>query len=56
MEKLLLTVPEVLEQLRISRATLYVLKGRGEIPFVHIGSRALIRKEDLDNYVRALVS
>lgn len=41
----LLTIPEVCEQLRISRATLYKLVKRGGLTLVKVGGKSLIPEE-----------
>jgi len=41
----LLTVKEACEHLRISRATLYTLVKKGQLAFVKIGGKSLIRQE-----------
>jgi len=38
----LLTVPEVANFLRVSRATIYLMVGRGEFPVVKLGKRTLL--------------
>ncbi|MBI2368920.1 MAG: helix-turn-helix domain-containing protein [Deltaproteobacteria bacterium] len=43
----LLTIRETCEKLRISRASLYRLVGRGELHLVKIGGRSLVREEEV---------
>jgi excisionase family DNA binding protein len=40
-ERILLTVPEAAEALSVSRATLYVMIGAGQLPTVRVGSRGV---------------
>lgn len=47
----LLTVKEVCERLRISRATLYNLVRKGELAFVKIGGKSLISEDDVDRLI-----
>ncbi|MGH2442701.1 MAG: helix-turn-helix domain-containing protein [Chloroflexota bacterium] len=51
---LLLTIPEAAEQLRISRAQLYVLIKQGTVETVHIGKLARIPRSALEQYVENL--
>ena len=50
----LLTVLEAAQELRIARSTVYKLMARGELKSVHVGSRRLIRRSDLAEFVAAL--
>src|SRR6185369_7190859 len=47
----LLTVAEVLAVLRVSRATLWRLTSRGDLPVVRIGDRTLFRPRDVARFV-----
>lgn len=47
----LLTVKEACQRLRISRATLYNLIKRGDLAFVKIGGKSLIREEAIDRLI-----
>jgi excisionase family DNA binding protein len=50
----LLTVPEVLDRLQISRVTLYQFIGSGALPSVLLGQRLRrIRQRDLDRFIAA---
>lgn len=53
---LLFTVNEAAEVLRISRAYVYELASRGEIPAVRVGRRVLIPREALHQWVRDQVA
>jgi excisionase family DNA binding protein len=48
----LLSVRDVAEQLRISRATVYALVGAGRLPHLRLSNAIRIRPEDLEAYVR----
>jgi excisionase family DNA binding protein len=50
----LLTTVEVAKTLKVSRATVYHLMQRGELKSVHLGSRRLIRRSDLDSFIANL--
>lgn len=52
--RLLLTVEEAADALAISRTSLYVLLGRGEIPVVHIGRSVRVPVDALNAYVARL--
>jgi excisionase family DNA binding protein len=47
----ILTVPEVSEYTRLSKSTIYDLTKAGKMPHIRIGSRILIRKEALDEWL-----
>lgn len=51
MESKLLNTVEAAEYLRISRRTVYRLIGKGEIPYVLIGSQKMILVKDLEKYI-----
>jgi len=48
----LLTIPEVCERVRVSRATLYRLIKRGTLPLVKIGGKSLIAEDALQKLIR----
>lgn len=50
-EKVILTVDEVAEILRISRASAYEACRRGEIPTIKIGRRVLVPRKGLDRLI-----
>jgi excisionase family DNA binding protein len=50
----LLTTVETAQALRISRSTVYKLIERGELKSVHLGSRRLIRRSDLESFIANL--
>lgn len=52
--RLLLTVEEAADALAISRTSLYVLLGKGEIPVVHIGRSVRVPVDALSAYVARL--
>ncbi len=51
-EEVLLTGTEVAQRLRISRAKVYMLIQRGEIPSVKMGRNVRIRQRDMEEYIR----
>ena len=51
LDRVLLTVPEACDYLRISRATLYRHIKQGKITPIKIGRRTLIDKSDLDRLI-----
>jgi len=48
---LLLTVAETAKELRVARSTVYRLISGGELKSIHIGSRRLIRRSDLESFI-----
>lgn len=46
-----LTVREAAEELRISRSTIYGLLARGELPSIRVGSRRLIVRRELVDWL-----
>ncbi len=51
METRLLKSDEVAEILQVSKAHVYVLMKRGEIPSVRIGKVVRVKREDLERYI-----
>ncbi|MCH2495421.1 MAG: helix-turn-helix domain-containing protein [Erythrobacter sp.] len=51
MEPIAMRVPEACRYLGISRSTLYVLIGEGEIEFIKLGSSTLVLTESLRSLV-----
>lgn len=51
----LLTVPEAMQVLRLSRWKLYELIRSGELTTVTIGRRRLVPRQALDDYVQRLM-
>jgi excisionase family DNA binding protein len=51
MDTELLTIPQVLERLRISRTTLYRHVKARELPHVKLGKRVLFRKADVEKFI-----
>lgn len=49
--KFLVTIPEAAELLSLSRAFVYKLIARGEIPVIHIGRAARIPVAELERWV-----
>jgi excisionase family DNA binding protein len=50
----LLTVPEAMDRLQVSRVTLYQFIGSGALPSVLLGKRLRrIRQRDLDRFIAA---
>ena len=54
-DRLMLTVAEVAEALRMGRTRVYDLLRTGELPSVLIGSSRRVRVADLSAYVESLV-
>jgi excisionase family DNA binding protein len=52
--KLTLSPADAAAQLNVSRSQLYILMGRGELPFVKIGRRRVILWDDLVAYLKRL--
>ena len=48
-----LTAPQVAAQLQLSRALVYALIQRGELPAVHIGRSVRVLPDDLDRWLKA---
>jgi excisionase family DNA binding protein len=46
------TVPEVMKALRVSRATIYRLMARHELPIVKVGRRTLVMRQALDAFIQ----
>ena len=51
----LLTIPEVLKLLRISRMTLYRQMAVGKLPHVKLGRRVLFRKADVEKFITSKI-
>lgn len=52
-DRLTLTMPEVAAALGISKRFAYELAQRGELPCVRLGHRVLVRKDALEEWLRA---
>jgi excisionase family DNA binding protein len=52
----LLTIREACDRLKLSRASLYRLIARGELPTVRIGRARRVIREDLDRFITTLRS
>lgn len=50
----LFTLPQVLEQLGVCRATLYKIVKRGDLTIVKLGGASRVRATDLQQYVEQL--
>ncbi|QRY48100.1 helix-turn-helix domain-containing protein [Mycolicibacterium boenickei] len=50
-EKLLLTIPETAELLRVHVATVYRLFERGELRWVNVGSRRLVTRVEVERFI-----
>jgi len=50
-EQKLLTVPQVLEQLGVCRATFYEIVKRGDLTVVKLGGASRVRVTDLQRYI-----
>jgi excisionase family DNA binding protein len=48
----LLTIPEVMKALRVSRATIYRLMANDALPFVKIRRRTLVSRDALDAFIQ----
>ena len=51
----LLTIPQVLDLLHISRQTLYRHLKAGKLPHVKLGRRVLFRKADVENFIASKI-
>ncbi len=51
-EEIFLTGTEVAQRLRISRAKVYWMIQRGEIPSVKMGRNVRVRQRDMEEYIR----
>ncbi len=54
-DEVLLTGTEVAQRLRISRAKVYMLIQRGEIPAVKMGRNVRVRQQDIEEYIRRCI-
>lgn len=50
----LLTVPETLAVLRLSKASLYSLLAHGKLPALKLGRKTVFRREDVEAFVGTL--
>ncbi|WRQ08182.1 excise [Mycobacterium phage dwieneke] len=50
-EKVLLTVPETADVLRVGRTTVYELFKRGELRWVQVGARRLVTRVEVDRFI-----
>lgn len=50
----LLTIADICRHFNVSRSTVYRLRDRNELPFVHIGRAVRIRREDADKWFASL--
>ena len=50
----LITIAEFLRTYNVSRSTVYRLRDRQELPFVHIGRAVRIRREDAERWYASL--
>ena len=51
-----MTIAEAQRELAVSRATIYRLRDRGTLRLVNIGRAARVPREDIENYLSALMS
>ncbi len=51
----LITIDQFKNEYNISRSTVYRLRDRGEIRFVHIGRSVRIRREDVESWYQSLL-
>ena len=52
MDDVILTVPEVAGYLRMSKAKVYLLIQRGELPHIKLGRNVRVKKSDLDEWLK----
>ncbi len=52
-ERLLFTVNELCESLRISRSTVYRLLRNGDLPAVRVSGCIRFRREDVDRFIES---
>lgn len=50
----LMTIDEAASYLRLSRATIYKMVGRGDIVMRKLGCRSFLLRSDIDNYIEKL--
>ncbi|NOR03638.1 helix-turn-helix domain-containing protein [Mycolicibacterium fortuitum] len=50
-QQLLLTISETAELLRVNKATIYRLFDRGELRWVKVGGRRLVRRTEIDRFI-----
>ncbi|WP_301121148.1 helix-turn-helix domain-containing protein [Mycolicibacterium fortuitum] len=51
LDKLLLTIPETAEVLRVHKATVYRLFDKGELRWVNVGSRRMVTRAEVDRFI-----
>jgi len=51
----LITIDQFKNEYNVSRSTVYRLRDRGEIRFVHIGRSVRIRREDAESWYQSLL-
>jgi len=49
----LLSVSDVAQELKLSQPTVRQLLSKGGLPFIRIGRRILLRREDLETFVKS---
>lgn len=49
-----LSVPEASAYLGVGRSTLYTLFSDGQLPYCKVGSRTVIKRTDLDEYMESV--
>ena len=50
----LLTIPEVVTRLRVSRRTVYKLISEGRLRTVHIGARVFVTEREVEAFLAAI--
>ena len=50
----LMTIPQVVQALRLSRTKVYDLINSGQLPVIRIGRSVRVRSTDLDRWVKSL--
>ena len=53
MQNALLTIDDVIEQLKIGRTTAYKLMKEGKLPTIYVTSHPRFRQEDVDALIQA---
>ena len=54
-EKILLSPKDIVSYLGVSKATVYTLLKRKDLPVIKIGSRKYVTKDDLNNWLKKQV-